>query len=308
MSVVTAHRRSVALAVLMVSAQACTALYGLDGLTSATTDAGSEAENAAASHPPSAGPDSSDTGPPSSAVSSDADAKADTSEDAGADRALDDGSEDAASEDGGSLGSEASAGPVLVQQSTGSALDASAATVTLPMPPASGDLLVLATADDDRIPSDVTSGSATWTMRGQSGEHVCASVWTAVAVAPNDATVTLAWGVATQAFAGTLSEWRGVSSFLGVQTASGIGGSVGPPSIDAGPGQLVFACAGIHGLDENNAASGPSAGFGALEYESTEKDWVIAGYLSPQGSGTFATQWTQNTPDGWDALIVSFGH
>lgn len=219
--------------------------------------------------------------------------------DAGSDAPLSDGSIDAAP--------DAPPPPALVQQVSGSAADAGVVTLTLPAPPSAGDMLVLATANNDMSPTSVTGAGATWTQRAESGVHVVTSMWTASHVTGAAQAVTISFAPATVAFSGSLSEWAGVSTYVASQTGSAASGAITTPSIGASPGELVFACGAMHGPAENNMVTGLAGGFTALQYAAIGDETVLAAYLVPSTPGIYLAQWSQSVGDGWDAIIASFG-
>lgn len=197
--------------------------------------------------------------------------------------------------------------PTLVQQVTGSAQDAGTVMFTLQAPPSAGNMLILATANTDISPTSVTGTGAMWTQRAGSGDHVVTTMWTAAPATSASQAVTISWTPATAAFSGSLSEWKGISTYLTSQTDFAASGDVITPSIGASPGQLVFACGAMHGPTENNMVTGLAGGFTALQYAAIGDETVLAAYVTPSSPGVFQAQWSQTVGDGWDAIIAAFG-
>jgi hypothetical protein len=290
-----AFLRAAVAAIATTAVGGCLLLAGTQGLTGGT--------------PPDAAAEAGVAEGGSTEASADAGSQHDARSDGPSSDAGTDAIGDAAVRDSavGDAAGDAPPPPTLVQQVTGTATDAGAVTLTLPAPPSAGDMLLLATANGDMSPTSVMGPGATWTQLAESGVHVVASMWTAAGVTGAAQTVTIAWTPATSSFAGSLSEWKGVSTYVASQTDYATG-PVTTASIGASPGQLVVASGAMHGPEDNDMVTGPSGGFTALQYAGIAHVAVLAAYLDPSSPGVYLAQWTQTvSADGWDTIIATFG-
>lgn len=195
---------------------------------------------------------------------------------------------------------------VLVQQVTAHRQSADTLTAVLPMPPRSGDVLVMVGGMPSNALQSVTGGGATWTRAALSTHFLNIEVWFGVTDG-SDAAVTISLPGSASPPSMWVGEWSGLATPVVLDGATVLSGTTSPASAGTvttgSAGDLVlFAVAdGSPNSFGNPIPGGWTATIPIASATTYQSVWYRV-----DGPGKVESPRVSETSHQWDAAMVAF--